>query len=245
MDVGVTLRDLEDGMVGPYFHSKKNRVFRTILGGKEYIVKVFRGEWKERAKIEFRILSECREKRIRAPIPVSVVEDAVVMEPVTGTSVASMFDDLFLNASGPEPPAGQVVLASGLAEWLSGFHSAFGFELARGDTILKNFIMSPSGVVGLDFEEASRADTLSDLAQLCASAMMTDPPFTGLKVTFARNIAAKYWDLCGQDQSGELDGAISSAIRHYASFRANGNLLLEHASDIENGRLKIGRLDHL
>jgi len=238
--IKMSLRDLEDGRFGPYMQSKKNRVFRTSVGGREYIVKVFRDEWNERARVEFGMLSECREKGVLAPLPIAIVEDAIVMEPIDGESVAKVFDELFSHSSGADLSDAQKELADNLAKWLSSFHVTFDFRLARGDAILKNFVVTPSGVAGLDFEEASSADTLNDLGQLCASALMTDPVFTVSKNSFARHLASCYWAHSGRNRADELATAVSAAIRHYAPFRSNGSELLRYATRIENGDLRVG-----
>lgn len=236
----VTLRDLENARVEPYFQSRKNRVFRASFRGKDYIVKVFRDEWSERAHTEFEVLRKCKEKNILAPLAVKIVDGAVVMEPLAGEPVSEVFDALMTASSGSNLSEGQAALADSLARWLSGFHAAFAFKMVRGDTILKNFLVTPAGVAGLDFEEASRADTINDIGQLCASVVMTDPPFTDPKMAFARRMARTYWMRCGRDRSGELDDAVSAAIRHYAVFRVNRKELLEYASELENGRSRIG-----
>ena len=186
------------------------------------------------------MLSECREKGVLAPLPVAIVEDAIVMEPIEGESVAEVFDGLFSHSSGADLSEAQKELADNLAKWMSSFHIAFDFRLARGDAILKNFIVTPSGVAGLDFEEASPTDTLNDLGQLCASALMTDPVFTAVKNSFAGHLASCYWTRSGQNRADELAAAVSAAIRHYAPFRSNGSELLRYATRIENGELRVG-----
>jgi len=240
MSIKVSLHDLEDGRFGPYMPSKKNRVFRSSVCGREYFVKVFRDEWKERARTEFGVLSECREKGIPAPLPVAVFEGAVVMEPLEGRSVAEIFDEMFSHSLGPDISDAQRDLADNLAKWLSSFHVAFDFRLARGDAILKNFVITPSGVCGLDFEEVAPSDTLNDLGQLCASALMTDPVFTASKNSFARYLASCYWAHSGRNRADELATAVSTAIRYYAPFRSNGSELMRYAARIENGELRVG-----
>ena len=240
MSIKLSLCDLEGGRVGPYLRSKKNCVFRTSVDGRDYVVKVFRGEWRERARFEYGVLSECRTKGIPAPLPVAIVEDAIVMEPIEGESVAEIFDKLSSRSSGADLSEARKELADNLAKWLSSFHVAFDFRLARGDAILKNFIATPSGIAGLDFEEASPEDTLIDLGQLCASALMTDPLFTAVKKSFAGHLASRYWTHSGRDRADELAAAVSAAIRHYAPFRSNGSELLRYAARIESGEFRVG-----
>ncbi len=214
--------------------SRKNRVFRSSFEGRECVVKVYRGEWRERASLEYGVLRDCCDRGVLAPVPVALLDHAIVMGPVEGDVAADVFDRMFSPGS-PSTQEGREALADSLALWLSGFHSAFDSRLSRGDTILRNFIISPGGVVGMDFEEASRTDTISDLGQICASAMMTDPPFTDDKVAFASHLAARYWHHSGEDRSGDIGPAVSAAIRHYAPFRANGAELLACASRIDEG----------
>ncbi len=240
MSIKMSLHDLGNGRIGPYMQSKKNRVFRTSVGGREYVVKVFRDEWKERAQAEFSVLSWCREKGVPVPLPVTMVEDAIVMEPIEGESAAVVFDELFSHSSGADLSEAQRELADNLAKWMSSFHIAFDFKLARGDAVLKNFIITPSGITGLDFEEASSADTLNDLGQLCASVLMTDPVFTAAKVSFARHFTSCYWAHSGRNRTDGLAATVSAAIRHYAPFRSNGSELLRYATRIENGELRVG-----
>lgn len=234
-----SLDELEKGRTGPFFLSKKNRVFRSSVEGKPYVVKVYRGEWRERAALEYSILQDCRRKGVPVPAPVSLLEGAIVMAPVDGPVAGDAFDGLIVPPSRLGLTSELERLADSLARWLAGFHIAFDFKMARGDAILRNFIITDQESVGLDFEEAVRGDTLLDLGQLCASAMMTDPVFTGQKVAFARHLADRYWTCSGQRRADDLAGAVSAAVRHYSQFRSNGQQLLSFASKVDKGEIKI------
>jgi Ser/Thr protein kinase RdoA (MazF antagonist) len=240
-----SLDRLEKGRTGPTFQSKKNRVFMSAVEGETYVVKVYRGEWRERASLEYGILTDCTSRGIPVPRPLSLLPGVIVMAPVEGRIAGDVFDGL----SALCPPNGigseHERLADLLARWLARFHAAFDFGLARGDTILRNFIVTDQRAVGLDFEEAIRGDTLSDLGQLCASSMMTDPVFTEQKIAFARRLADRYWAVSGQRRMEELDVAISTAIRHYAQFRPNGQELLSYAGRIDRGEVVISPSEEL
>lgn len=223
----VSLDDLEEARQGPYFRSKKNRVFRSVLHGEVCVVKVFSREWSDRASLEFEVLSDCSARGVPVPRPIALLEGAIVMEHVPGDHVSEMFDRLMSSRPSPGPSGDLSSLANSVAAWLSSFHSAFGFELTRGDAILRNFIEGPEGLVGLDFEEAARADTLTDLGQVCASALMTDPAFTYPKVRFAQRVAEAYWERTDTDESERLPDAIEAAVKHYARFRSGGGNLVE------------------
>lgn len=236
---------LERGRTGPPFQSKKNRVFLSTVGGRRYAVKVFRGEWRERAAVEYGVLADCTARGVKVPEPLALLEGVIVMAAIDGPVAGDVFDALCASGEGRKIGSEQERLADMLARWLARFHTAFGFGLARGDTILRNFIVTEDDVVGLDFEEAGRGDTLSDLGQMCASALMTDPAFTAPKLAFARRLAGRYWAVSGQRRAGELGGAVSAAIRHYAQFRPNGQQLLAYASKIDKGEVLLRSSDDL
>lgn len=222
MTTTVSLGKLEEARQGPYFKSKKNRVFRSVLHGEVWVVKVYNRDWSDRASLEFEVLRDCRARGVAVPRPISLLEGAIVMEHVPGEHVSDLFDDLMSDLSSPNLSDELSGLAESMAAWLSSFHTAFGFELTRGDAILRNFIVGPGGPVGLDFEESARADALTDLGQTCASALMTDPAFTEHKVLFAQQMSDAYWKRTGEDRSEGLPDAIEAAVRHYAQFRPNG-----------------------
>jgi aminoglycoside phosphotransferase (APT) family kinase protein len=239
MTADLSIRDLEAHRVGQFFHSKKNRVFRSVIEERPCVVKVYRGEWKERAPLEFRLLRDCRDKGVAVPEPIALLAGAIVMAPVEGEVASDVFDKMISANSTLILTSEQERLANSLARWLAGFHSAFGFRMSRGDTILKNFVCTSEGIIGLDFEEAAPGDPLPDLGQLCASALMTDPVFTERKVAFVRHLADRYWTCSGQRREDELVGAVASAVRHYAQYRANGQELLAYASKVESGIIRI------
>lgn len=236
---------LEKGRTGPMFQSKKNRVFRSTVAGESYVVKVYRGEWRERAAVEHGILMQCIDRGVPVPEPLALLPGVIVMAPVEGRIAGDVFDCLFATCKEDGLGSEQERLADQLVRWLAGFHEAFDFRMARGDTILRNFVIAGQEAVGLDFEEAARGDTISDLGQLCASSLIMDPVFTPPKVAFARRLAERYWAVSGQRRMGELDRAVSAAIRHYAQFRPNGQVLLAHANRIERGEVVISPSEDL
>jgi len=239
LSVTFSLADLEKGRTGPFFHSKKNRVFMSVVGGAPYVVKVYRGEWRERASAEYGVLRDCQKMGVPVPLPVALIEGAIVMTPVEGQVAGEVFDLIVVPPSRIGLTSELERLADNLARWLANFHIAFDFKRVRGDTILRNFIVTDQKTYGLDFEEATTGDTIADLGQLCASALMTDPPFTEQKTAFARHLAERYWACSGKRRAEELAGAVSAAIRHYSQFRANGKELLSYSSRIDRGEVEI------
>jgi len=237
--MNLTLEMLENSRAGPDYHSKKNRVFRSSIDDNDYVVKIFRGEWKERASLEHSILEQCRQKDLRTPEPVKLIGSALVMQYVEGENAMELFDGIFRHGRQRDAPVDDSVLSAALASWLFSFHSAFEFGLARNDTVLRNFIFRGGEIFGLDFEETSRSDPLADLGQLCTSIISTTPMFTEDKFGFARALASRYWDLTGEDRSSELGEAVATALRYYASFRTHGGELRRWASRFESGKVRI------
>lgn len=235
----LSARQLEEGRLGEYFRSRKNRVFRASVDGKDCVVKVFREGLADRAEHEYRILERCHGSGVPVPRPLALLEGAILMEHVPGVPVSMLFDDL-VEASGRELSQALVDLAVSLATWLHSFHSCLSFEKTRGDAILRNFLMTDRGVVGLDFEEAACEDTLVDLGVLCASALASDPPFTGVKLAFAGRLVDSYQGSVGRDISADMPVVISKAIRHYAQYRVNREELVEKAELLEAGRISLG-----
>lgn len=235
----LTLQMLENSRIGPDYHSKKNRVFRSSVDGDHYVVKIFRGEWKERASFEHSILLQCHDKHLRTPRPVALIESALVMEHIDGENAMDVFDSIFRDDPEQDVQVEHSMFSGALASWLSSFHSAFDFDTARNDTILRNFVLRDGEIYGLDFEEAARSDPLADLGQLCTSVLASAPMFTEYKFGFAKEMTSRYWDLTGEDRSDELGTAVATALRHYASFRSHGGELRRWASMFESGEVKI------
>jgi len=235
----LTLELLENSRIGPDYNSKKNRVFRSSVDGDQYVVKIFRGEWKERASFEHSILEQCRDKHLRTPRPVALIESTLVMEYIDGENAMDVFDSIFKGGPELDVQVDHSMLAEALASWLSAFHSAFDFRMARNDTILRNFILRDGEIYGLDFEGATRSDPLADLGQLCTSVLASAPMFTEDKFGFARAMASRYWDFTGEDRSYELGTAVAAALRHYASFRTDGGELRRWASRIDSCEVRI------
>jgi aminoglycoside phosphotransferase (APT) family kinase protein len=120
-------------------------------------------------------------------------------------------------------------LSSGLSDWLASFHVSFDNTKCRGDTILRNFILSDGHIFGLDFEEAHEGDPILDLGELCANILGMRPVFSKLNFEFASMIVSSYWDAIGEARSADIGGAIAAGLEHYARFRQDGGLLEEWA----------------
>lgn len=225
-----TVDELEKARVSETFKSRKNRVFTVSLDGQLYIAKVFDPGRREAAEKEFGLLTECHDKGVMVPAPFELVDRAIVMEFVRGRTAAEEFD---------ATSARDGDLAKALADWLSSFHRAFGMHTVRGDTILRNFILSRDGMFGVDLEESGEDDPVTDLGQLCASVLSMDPLFSDRSFDFADILISRYAESTGRNIAAEVPPATARALRHYAPFRKDENDLLAWADRIER-RKSIG-----
>jgi aminoglycoside phosphotransferase (APT) family kinase protein len=214
---------LENARIGEVFRSRKNRVFRVLLAGETLVAKVYPPGGDARASNEYSVLQACVEREVAVPRPVKHSGRALLMEYVEGMTATESIDS--------SPARTEPTLLS-IIEWLSEFHGAHGSRLCRGDGVLHNFLMTPEGVVGIDFEEAHEGRPLEDLGQVIASFLSMRPAFVPVKMSVARRAAGEYLKRTGIDSGTEIPLAVSDALRHYAKFRDDGDTLLAWADRI-------------
>ncbi len=220
----ITLEDLEKARVGDVFRSRKNRVFKVVIGGDTLVAKVFPPDGSDRACSEHEILQACAERQIRVPRPVKLAGRALVMEYVAGRTASEALD-------APGSDAEHVL--RDVVDWLSGFHAADSSGMCRGDCVLHNFLMTSEGVVGIDFEEAHRGNPADDLGDVIASYLSMRPQFIEEKFAIAERVVSEYMSRSGRDGSGDIPLAVANSLRHYGAFRKDGALLREWADWIE------------
>lgn len=219
-----SVESLEKARVGEVFRSRKNRVFKVVLGGEVLVAKVFPPDGIQRALHEHAILVACAERGVRVPRPVKLDGRVLLMEYIAGGTAAELIDS---------PGSDAELILSESVKWLSDFHRAHSGRLCRGDCVLHNFLMTPGGVVGIDFEEAHEGDPVEDLGQVIASYLSMRPMFLEGKFAVAGRIASRYAEQSGHDRAEEVPHAVSVALRHYGRFREDGDDLLAWADAIE------------
>jgi len=222
---------LENARAGEVFRSRKNRVFRVVIGGETLVAKVYPPGGDARASHEYSVLQACVERDVAVPRPVKHSGRALLMEYVEGMTATESIDS---SPARPEPTILSVI------EWLSEFHGAHGSQLCRGDGILHNFLMAPERVVGIDFEEAHEGHPLEDLGQVIASFLSMRPAFVPEKMSVARRAAGEYLKRTGIDSGAEIPLAVSDGLRHYAKFRDDGDTLTAWADRIVRDGLVSG-----
>ncbi|MCJ7489334.1 MAG: hypothetical protein MUO87_04215, partial [Thermoplasmata archaeon] len=80
---------------------------------------------------------------------------------------------------------------------------------------------------------ASEEDVIRDLGEMCSSILSMHPMFTVDKFAFCRRLSERYFALTGAERDSDLSTATAKALRHYASFRIDGEELVARAAVIE------------
>lgn len=203
------------------FLSRKNRVFhiKTVCG--DTVLKLFVAG---NASNEFNILKAAYDVGLNVPEPYALFGDLVFMEYVEGLNMCDVLNDSL-----------QAVEAAKLAEWFAVFHKAFrkkGNTLVKSDAILKNFLKTKRGIIGLDFEFARLGNPLEDIGEMCAHILNTNPMFTPEKYDLCRVFSETYQNLSMFSLSG-LAESTAQALETAANFRHNQReILLKKASEI-------------
>jgi len=222
---------LEHARVGEVFRSRKNRVFRVLIGGETLVAKVYPPGGEARALHEYSVLGACMEREVSVPRPVKHTGRILLIQYVEGETATECIDS---------SPARMEPTLLSVVDWLSGFHRAHGLRLCRGDCVLHNFLVTPEGVVGIDFEEAHEGRPLEDLGQVIASFLSMRPAFGAHKMSVARRAAADYLRRTGMDSVADVPLSVSDALRHYAKFRDDGDAMVAWADRIAREGLVSG-----
>jgi len=203
------------------FPSKKNRVFhvKTVCG--DAVLKLF---VTGNASNEFNVLKETYHLRLNVPEPYTLFDNLLFMEYVEGLNMCDVLNDSL-----------QAVHAVKLAEWFTNFHEVFrkdGVTLVKSDAILKNFLKTERGIIGLDFEFAHLGNPVEDIGEMCAHILDTNPMFTPEKYNLCRVFSETYHKLSSFSLSGLVEST-AQALEAAANFRpGQRETLLKKASEI-------------
>lgn len=241
--------EFEEKMLGEPFFSRKNRVFGFRSGNQTLVVKVFSEKFIDRASAEYKILEKCFKNNVKVPTPIECRNGAIIMSYINGDNAGDIFDKCltaYCNThkksrtatKNQASPANMDMknLMDNIANWLFRFHKAFEFKVVRGESILRNFILSGQEIYGLDFEETREGDPLSDVGCMYAHILGISPQFKKVNFEASELFARNYWRYSGKDRSGELPSAVAESLEFYAKFRKDGQQLMEWAKKImKNG----------
>ena len=228
------MEQLKSKIIGKRFSSRKNKVFKISYEGNICVAKVFNRSWVERARTEFEILEICQNKGVLAPTPIKLLDDAIIMSYISGDNLLDTFNIIERKDGVSNHEINISYLLNLKAKWLAEFHRATDYEIIRGDTIMRNFIVAGDRLFGIDFEESISSDPLIDIGQACAFILSLDPVFTNKRFEAARFFSEKYWFYTRSDRSDELPPLISSALRDIARFRDEPDILKSWADKIED-----------
>ena len=238
MTLEMNIKNIKEGMIGEPFRSRKNHVFRFKRDGEFFVAKIYSEDFRSRASREYNILDNCLNKKINVPAPVEFGNGVIIMEYLRGENASDYFEMIYKNwteeiksgrSSLKNPPQDLLVLCDDLACWLYDFHRSFDFRTARGDSILRNFIVVNNKIYGLDFEEAVDADPLKDLGDLCAFILALRPVFTEEKYKVVKILSEKYWDHSKKSRADDLPDFIAGSLEYYGRFRSDQILLAQEA----------------
>ncbi len=205
------------------FKSKKNSVHLVEYRGEERIGKRYDGERKDLLHVEERVLRECRVRGIQVPEIIGITGGTLILEYIHGINCKELFGS-------PGEKASKMLTA--VARWLSHFHMSFELERRRGDCILANFILTPTGVYGIDFEESRRDNHLRDVADMCTSILRMEPSFTRERFDHVDHFIGEYFDSMGKDRT-DLTAHVVESILHYSEYGTQGDRLKGWAARIK------------
>jgi len=171
------------------FESKKNTVAYVILKDKPRVLKWFVPGFRQRMKNEYNVLKKGSSK-LNIPLVYELDEknNVLVMNYIVGENLCDIVNSR--DTSFDEKKRLMILLA----DWFIDFHNFFKTEkafLIRGDSVLRNFILSDK-IWGVDFEETRPGKPVEDLAEMCASILSTDPMFTSEKFELCKIFIESY-----------------------------------------------------
>lgn len=201
------------------FQSKKNVVIRlTMLSGGEkveqpLVAKMFIADTYDK---EINMLRLCTRGHVRVPDILAARDGVILMEYVPGENLVDSLNRTFSKRT--------VEL---IANWYHGFHVFT--QSVKGDSILRNFISTKEGLVGLDFEEAGPGPWVKDIGGICASMLDTRPVFDVRKQALVWHLLETYLRLRGISTNPETErmftDEIADALGRTADRRRNPELL--------------------
>ncbi|MFO7942309.1 MAG: hypothetical protein R6U92_06705 [Bacillota bacterium] len=203
-----------------HFPSKKNQVALVHRDGNYEVLKAFVKSNLDAAHREREGLIMARESGVAVPMVKGYWYNRILLlEYIEGKNVADL------------PPADLPEIAPALARWFARLHfvegGPSGLRFVRGDTILRNFIIMPrGGVAGVDLEEWEWGDPARDLAEVVASALTMDPPFTPEAVTLARRLHREYILMAPNPGNARLQRETIHALERIIARRPNASDLL-------------------
>jgi tRNA A-37 threonylcarbamoyl transferase component Bud32 len=221
------------------FESKKNTVAYVVHNGQPRILKWFVPGLKQNMEVEYNILKKgFSNLSIPSPLEKDSENNVLVMSYIMGENVCDIVNNPLRILEE------KIKIVHILADWFVNFHTFFrsedGFRL-RGDSNLKNFILSRDHIWGVDFEESRIGKPSEDISTLCASLLSTNPMFTDEKFQLCQ-IFLNTYRKSAQWVLEHLNAEISYALLERIQWRPNDEeILRKYATKIRNKGLQAAR----
>ncbi len=172
------------------YESKKNQAYEIKADEKKYILKLFSDQRKQYLQSEISVLSCAKQDLVPDLIEYDEKDSFLMLEKIPGNNLCDALNDTSIDGNKKKK---LVIL---LAEWFATFHKDFSISgcttVIRADSILRNFIVSDNGIIGVDFEEARQGNPWEDIGEICASILDTDPMFTEEKIGLVKTFLNVY-----------------------------------------------------
>lgn len=185
---------------------------------------------------EISVLQEAYQKKLLVPQIIGTTADVLITEYIEGHNLCDLIT---------QKP--YLKYAKSLAVWLAKYHAAFqranGQVLVKGDSRIRNFIMSNSQLFGVDFEESQYDDYHKDIAQACGSILDTDPLFTPKKLKLCQTLIHSYAKTRRIKSKKRLNKRIQKYLVPFlwetAKRRDDPPDLIKYITQFEEGTLRI------
>ena len=203
----------KDAVVHQQFESKKNTVAYVTLKNKPRVLKWFVPGFKRQMHNEYNVIKK-GSSHLNIPHLYNIDDknNVLITSYIIGENLCDVINQ---DKTSFDEKKRLMVL---LAEWYAKFHNFYKKEdefLIRGDSILRNFILSDR-IWGVDFEESRVGKPTEDIAGMCSSILSTDPMFTKEKFKLCTVFIDSYkksvdWNI--ENMNAEISYALLEKIQ--------------------------------
>jgi tRNA A-37 threonylcarbamoyl transferase component Bud32 len=175
------------------YNSRRNDVYKVEITYNGEVLPAVMKQYSENGSCracsnEYNRLMYFLQKDIAVPKPYGTAGNSLLMEYIPGVLINDLVERL---------EGGSWI--GELALWFAKLHSIKenGRCLIKGDVNLRNFIFYEGKAYGLDFEEESYGDPMSDIADVCFFILTNRPSLTTDKDQIVRELLKEYCRLSG------------------------------------------------
>ncbi len=184
--------------------------------------------------LETSMLIEANKHQVPVPHIIGSTADVLLLEYISAPNLCDLIT-LF-----PDPIYGHL-----LGSWLAQYHEAFTREddlvVAKGDARIRNYLVTPQSLVGVDFEESHASSYIEDLATACASILDTTPLFTTSKLRLCAVAINQYAEKRKIREISALKTALKAqmvrVLKETAMRRSNPAELEAYTTRFQEGNL--------